>query len=555
MSEASARSRIWVKLAPWLGRLGATREARVVNAATVFLVALGLWLRARGFFWDVSAFWVDECQWAVLLMEEPLVDLLIRPPGFMAVSKIFALVFGPTEMALRTLPFVAGVAAVSFAPSLARRLFLASPARLLFIAVIALHPCATSFAKEFKPYEVSFTLHLALVLLALRYVETRSVRDLVWVLVAAFVGGPFAQDLVFSYPGVFLVIGYEAFRHQRRHLPAIALTAAAIVTVLVLQYVLIWSKLTAEDGDFWANKYRVFHIGTKQTYLEWFLERYQGVAAFPGYQMTFWDAKWLSDDAWRTAQGVAVATWVVLHVVGLASFFVHRRYREALLVVLPVFSIWLFNLAGFWPFGVFRANLFLIGFSAAIAAMAVDRPRKHWRAVTSLIPAAVLVVIPVLWFERGWGPTKRALTYESRFPETVVWLAKQHALGSVPQRLLVDRKNCESWRYFVNYGSETSKYRSRLERLYRMECVDDDSHLDEVVAAALKTDERPIWVVFSIRAKTKPVIKAARRQAEILARTTAGRHTAIAFGGPPKKRHPKSAVEEPTPKDEPTDEQ
>jgi hypothetical protein len=213
--------------------------------------------------------------------------------------------------------------------------------------------------------------------------------------------------------------------------------------------------------------------------------------------------------------------------------FVNRRYREALLVVLPIAAICLFNLAGFWPFGVFRANLFLIGFTAAIAAMAVDRPRRRWPAVTSLIPAAVVVVIPYLWFESGWGPTKRALTYPSEFPGTVVWLAEQR--HKKPELLLVDRKSCDSWRYYVKYGAETSHLEPKLERLYRMKCIDDDSRLDDAVRDALKSDERPIWVLFNIRTKTKPVIRAARRRAEIIARTTSGRHTAMAFGGPPQK--------------------
>jgi hypothetical protein len=532
-----------------VGRLGATAEDRVVNAATLFIVALGLWLRARGFFWMVPAFWVDECQWANFLMEKPLVELLIRPPGFMAVTKVIAAIFGPSEMALRALPFVAGVLAVAFAPSLARRLFSASPARLLFVAIIALHPCATSFAKEFKPYEVSLTLHLALILLTLRYAETRRARDLAWALGFAFAGGPFAQDLVFAFPGVFLVLGYEAFRHQRRHLPAIAVTAVAIMAMLVLQYVLIWSKFASDETDFWAHKYRVFHTGVDdQTYLGWFLERYQGMTAFPGFHMTFWDAGWLSYEDWVIARRIATAIWIVLHVVGLVSFFIRKRYREALLVVLPIGVIWLFNLARFWPFGVFRANLFLIGYAGAIAAMAFDRPSQHWRAVTSLIPAAVMVVIPLVWFERGWGETKRALTYTSRFDQAVVWLAKQRHERGDPQLLIADRKSCDPWRYYTKYNPETSHLGPKLERLYRMQCIEDDTLLADAVAKALGTDERPIWVLFNIRARTQPIIKSAKRQAVIIARTTAPRQTAIAFGGPPKKGH--AAGDEPLAGDE-----
>jgi len=520
-----------------MGRLGATTEERVAAAATALCVLLGLWLRARGFFYDAPAFWVDECAWAVYVMEQPLVDLLIRPPGFMAVSKLAAVLFGPTEAALRALPWCAGVAATLFAPFLARRLFSAPAARILFVAIIALHPSAISFAKEYKPYEVSMTLHLALVLLALRYVATRTARDLAWLLALAFLGGPFAQDLVFAYPGIFLVAGYDAFRHRRRHIPAIALTAAAILGVLALQYVLIWSRITEQDSEFWGNKYNVFYgARSRSSYLGWFFDRYQGIATFPGYHRTYWDADWLSESAWSALQGIAVAIWLVIHFVGVASMLLRRRFRELLLLLLPIGVVWVFNAARIWPFGLFRANLFMLGYSAAIAAMSFDRPSLRWPAVRALIPASVLILIPIFWFENGWGPTKRALTYTSQFPEVVVWLSEQpYAKGRPPATLLIDRKSCDPWRYYVEFNPTTSRLRRKLERAYRARCIDSDGRLGDAVMSALDTEERPLWLLFNIRTRTKPVIASVKDRAEIVSRATRGRHTAIALGNAPRK--------------------
>jgi hypothetical protein len=46
------------------------------------------------------------------------------------------------------------LSALFLAVPLARRLFESTAARLLFITILALHPKAIDFAKEFKPYSV-----------------------------------------------------------------------------------------------------------------------------------------------------------------------------------------------------------------------------------------------------------------------------------------------------------------------------------------------------------------------------------------------------------------
>ncbi|HEV8547516.1 MAG TPA: hypothetical protein VGQ57_00790, partial [Polyangiaceae bacterium] len=128
---------------------------RIVLWVTVAVVALGVFVRARGYLFDTHALWLDEAGWALMLMRLPLVELLIRPPGFMAFSKGLAHLFGPTEAVLRFLPWLAGTATVVVTVPLSRRLFGSLAARLLFVAVIALHPAAVDLAREYKPYALS----------------------------------------------------------------------------------------------------------------------------------------------------------------------------------------------------------------------------------------------------------------------------------------------------------------------------------------------------------------------------------------------------------------
>src|SRR6187399_606790 len=168
--------------------MGSSRVERVVSALMALAILAGLVFRARGFLFDASAFWLDECVWAMNLTTRPLAQNMIRPPGFILVSKALAVTFAPTEMVLRALPWVAGVTATILSPALARRLYASLASRLLFVAIIALNPAAIDFSKEFKPYSIGLLLHFVLILLALRYLETKRGRDLALVLGGAAFG-------------------------------------------------------------------------------------------------------------------------------------------------------------------------------------------------------------------------------------------------------------------------------------------------------------------------------------------------------------------------------
>ena len=59
---------------------------RAVRLLTALLVALGLWLRCRGYLFSSMPLWLDEANWAIRLIKKPLAEHLIRPIGFMAVG-------------------------------------------------------------------------------------------------------------------------------------------------------------------------------------------------------------------------------------------------------------------------------------------------------------------------------------------------------------------------------------------------------------------------------------------------------------------------------------
>jgi hypothetical protein len=279
----------------------------------------------------------------------------------------------------------------------------------------------------------------------------------------------------------------------------IAGAAAAIVAALLLQYFSIWRNLPQNEAEYWGEKYDVFYVpGAASSYFGWLFHRYADLITLPGHQVTYWRAEWLPADTWTGLQAVGRDVWRALHVIGLLVLVVRRRYRELALLALPLLVLAAFNAAGFWPFGVFRTNTFLILYLAGIAATAFDGRFRERRTFHGVVPAFALVVLPLLAFEKSWPPrTKRAFTLTSQFPALLEWLAKREPKPPTAARQIVvlTRGTCDPWRFFVGYHPRTKRLEKRIEDRFEARCVVDmDAVLAEVRAAA-KATARPVWVI------------------------------------------------------------
>lgn len=484
-------------------RVGLPAE-RVVRVILLGIVAVGIGLRARGYLFSTEALWGDEAGWAVKLQKDPLVELLIRPIGFMAVTKALTSLLSPTETVLRALPWAAGIGVVALSPLLARQLFQSAAARLLFVAILALDPAAIDLAKEFKPYSVSLGLHAALLFTVLRYRDTRRARDLAWVLVLAVPGVLFAQDAVFAYPSIFLVIAVDAvMAGKSRHL--LAIIGAAMVTLGIVGslYVFVWSKLDqSKEERYWGKKYDVFYVPPKHAegdQVGWLSTHYTEVIEMPGERSARWDSPRFAAENIHRLKGVDDLMWLVLHVAGLTVLVRSRRFREGLLLFGPLVVMLTFNVLGRWPMGAFRTNLFTLVYASGIAAFALDRttPRTRW---ADLLPALVLVLAPLLVFERFWHARKGTshMATTSYMPEalrTAIVLRGPPFAGQ-KESLLVDTPTCPQWDYYTKYHPTVSRQLApELRRRFNYHCVWSADLLRET-RRRLRTESR-VWVIAS----------------------------------------------------------
>jgi 4-amino-4-deoxy-L-arabinose transferase-like glycosyltransferase len=533
-----------------------TRLESALRITTALVVLVGLWLRTRGFFFSPLSLWLDEASWAIRLMERPLVDDLIRPIGFMAVTRALARVFGPSEVVLRFLPWCAGFATTLMAPALGKRLFRSGAARLLFVCVLSLHPAAIDLSKEFKPYAIGLALHVALVLLALTYCESGKRRDLIAVLALACVAVLFAQDALFAYPGLFLVLAISAFKARRlRHLGAVALSAAVALAVVVGLYVFVWSQLDhTKEEAYWGKKYDVFYEAdkSKDDKLDWIARHYAAVAAAPGSRRSLWTSARYPEKKLAELRSFDGIVWILLHMAGLTFIVRTRKFREALLLVLPLDVAVAFNALGFWPLGDFRTNLFVLVYAAAIAAFGVER---HARRViwADFIPAGFLVLAPLFAFERTWHARKTMDTMTTDYPGAMRMLIhlQKPGFSGRPERLVLDQWTCEPWRYYTTYHPTYShELAAELARRFTASCQKGNArNILGAVRSALFGSPR-VWIV----ASNAPTMRALDRswphdlQRVALARVGADEH--LVLGVTAKVDAPPAPVNEPEPDSE-----
>lgn len=493
-----------------MGSLGNSFAERAARGLMVPLVVLGLFLRARGYLFSTISMWLDEAAWVGYLLEKPLLkSSVFRPIGFMAISKGLSDTLGPSEAVLRFMPWAAGIAATLMAPFIARRLFRSEASRLLFVAVLALDPGAIDLSKEFKPYSVGIALHAGILLLALRYAETRRTRDLAYLLALVFPASLFAQDSVFAYPGVFLLIAIESLR-ERRYRKLFASAGVAALTALLLggSYYLMWRHIPKHDDQDWGRKYDIFYVEPPvdeaseppRTKTDWVVGRYAELAKLPGERRLLWTSRRVNGRTLSELRSLDGVVWTALNFAGIALIASRKQWQKGLLLVLPLATMATLNMLGFWPFGPFRANAFVIVYMAGIASEVFDRNANRV-TLGDLLPATALVLVPLFIFERGWHRQKEMtnVVAPSAFATVLDDLVSlQGADYEGPREVVIgDNWTCDPWRYYTRYNPHvTSTMGHDLKRRFRLLCRKDVDRILRSVRAQIRKGRRA-WVVAS----------------------------------------------------------
>jgi hypothetical protein len=354
-------------------------RTRLAYIAAIFsVIAAGVVVRLLGVLPVPLDFWADEAWWATLLATGEFTEYGFRPIGYMAVCKAL-LALGPPELVLRLPSVLAGVGALLCLWRCAELATRTRVAVLFVLLLAAFHPKLLAFAKEFKPYAVEVFVYSALLLWSLACLRRGASR---WGLaLAALLALPFCYPVVFLYPAIALVVAGEKLGNLRRISCRQWIWAAvvAVPVLIVARYWLFEATGAASSRLLWGAKYDVFPIGTGFVHgIGWYLRKTWSLATLPG-ELDGMPA------AGRVLFGLCVAG-------GVATLAAARRWRELLLFAGPLVAALAANVAGFWPYGAFRANLFLIPGTLLAAAQAVDWLAARRPAAAWALPGAILLV-------------------------------------------------------------------------------------------------------------------------------------------------------------------
>jgi len=468
------------------------------------LIVFGIALRLVGQVYNPSSLWTDEAKWAVRLLHEPLNASSIRPIAFMWLTKKLVEVFGATEFWLRFLANVASIAALLLVPYIASQLLKSRFARVLLVFAFALHPALIDLSKEFKPYSLEVLVHLLPIILYLRYRQTSRARYLYGLLALLPIVFLFAYNIAFAYPGVLLLALWKSWQTPRRWraITATLASAAACLAVIATVYTLLLSTVkTRKTESYWGSKYGVFYTGEpSRSRASWLVEQYDDVAALPGLRRTLWKAPACLDagfvDHWRSAERLA---WVFAHFLGAYVLARRRRWDVMLLLFLPLLTLVVVNLVGYWPLGAARMNLFACAYVLPIAAIGLDGLVGMSRTRTWITAGVVLSlsVLPGFAFGFDWHRHKRTWTrdhYARLILVRLRSLREQHLKADPtrpPERVLLDTHSWHPVRFYEAYHPDFAG-----ESFYAQN-FRNERGISRKLPRVLRRAKQPVWVIVS----------------------------------------------------------
>jgi dolichyl-phosphate-mannose-protein mannosyltransferase len=367
-----------------------TRDTAILVALLVVGVALRVWQYAAD-----TSMWFDELSIArnvhersfATLMLHPLGYDQVAPLGFLALVKASAALLGPSDLALRVVPFLCGIAALFLFYRLATRT-LAPSGAIIAVALFALGPAFIRYTGELKQYGVDILATIALTLVTLGLLDrTVTVRRCV---VAGCVGGALvwfsqAAILIMAGLGAVLVIRWLSWRGPETRLLVritVPIWAAASLAALVVSRRHVTPETLAFMHAFWSGRggFLPTPFSASGTVL-WF---WRQIVDLFGIMMGY---------PWP-------AVYAVLTLAGFVILW--RQRRDVALVLLgPLAATLLATVANQYPFRT-RVVVFLMPSLVLSAAAAIDWLRLRAAAVTPALGSTVgvaLLAIPVyaLW--------------------------------------------------------------------------------------------------------------------------------------------------------------
>jgi hypothetical protein len=474
-----------------------TRAERAEWLALGLIFAIGIAFRSNRYWFDPIALWGDEALWTKRMFQWGTFAPSFRPVGYMLLTRSLVDLLSIDERVLRLPSYVASIASLFLLLGIARRLITQRAVRVLMLAFAAAQPMLVDFAKEFKPYAWELGVHLLMLWCALRVYE-RPTRGR-WITLFAVLPCVFftAYNAIFFYPGVFLVFALRQwFAKNWRMLGAVVGSACVCLLAIGMMYWLIFSRIppNEDDSKFWGDKYGVFYIDDgRNNQVEWEVSKSAELVAMPGAARLFWQPpRPLQGRRGRELAGFEQLSWVVLYGLGLFALARAKRWEHALLLGAPLLTGLLLNVFSLWPWGAFRANLFLLAYILPVPFLGLEWCALRGKIAGWLAPACsvALHLCPILFFGFGLRSEKRAWTGHSEITKIIetVRANREARLAQNPRlpkdAIFLDAYTCETLPFYLDYPTRISKKHSVFFKAnFYWQCIYQPAEMGRAVKA------------------------------------------------------------------------
>jgi hypothetical protein len=234
------------------------------KTAAALLLLLGAALRLRQYL-SGRSLWADEAMLALNIVSRSFGRLFRpldydqgAPIGFLLVEKLFNVILGKHELALRLFPLLAGLLSLWLFYRLSMRLT-SGAGLLVALALFAFNPRLIYYSSEVKQYILDVAVALALLLIAAPALSASPrIKDYVWLAVAGLIALWFSHPALFVLAGIGLALAISALR-RRDHASLRIISAMGVLWILgiVFLYLLILKDLSqnAYMRDYWQDAF------------------------------------------------------------------------------------------------------------------------------------------------------------------------------------------------------------------------------------------------------------------------------------------------------------
>ncbi|MCP3932308.1 MAG: hypothetical protein GY705_24820 [Bacteroidetes bacterium] len=477
-------------------------DNRPVLFSLFFLIFLGVFLRSLGYFIDPISLWLDEAMWFERLYDNSVLDYGKRPIGYKIINKLLFQV-GVSEPIIRLSSWLPSVLSLILVPFVAQKFFKAKTTIVLAVIFISTNPYIICHAKEFKPYSLELLCHLIVVYCCIVYCTNKKVVNLIilWGMFLVLVS--FSYNLVFVLPSIFLLSCYSAYELGNKTIFMLLCVFGIIaISLFSVTYVTFLSEFNIEKKILrWGGKYDVFYLPIQEYFsykhFIWILVKYKELllASMAGKSSlsNYFDT--------TKIELIKDILFIGLHIFGLFALLLKKQLNISTILLLPLITLIIVHLSGWWLFGGFRTNLFILPYFLLVTLYGFDVFITNLKNDKNFVVAAVLVVFFVSFqftvfisfysFKNYWARhsnTRDALEYI---------LEVENSNSEIPGKILVggDIHSVKPGKYYL-YKSEYLKeeFNSKVEDI-KIKYLGKNEH--DIIEKLKILDAESVWIVLN----------------------------------------------------------